>query len=63
MQYQTATGISTLLNEPRHENPLFVQYANNKGADQPAVLHSPISTYVVCCLDSILFLVSIPEIL
>ena len=37
-------------------------YANNKGADQPAHLHSPISTFVVHCLDSIIPLVSISEI-
>ena len=29
-------------------------YANNKGADQPAHLRSLISTFVVCCLDSII---------
>ena len=29
-------------------------YANNKGADQPAHLHSLISTFVVRCLDSII---------
>ena len=28
-------------------------YANNKGADQPAHLRSPISIFVVYCLDSI----------
>ena len=34
-------------------------YANNKGADQPAHPHSLISTFVVCCLDSIISLASI----
>ena len=29
-------------------------YANNKGADQPAHPRSLISTFVVCCLDTIL---------
>ena len=38
---------------------LFMPYANNKGADQPAHLHSLISTFVVRCLDSITSLVSI----
>ena len=39
-----------------------MQYANNKGADQPAHPRSLISTFVVCCLDSIIPLVSISEI-
>ena len=33
---------------------LFMPYRNNKGADQPAHLRSLISTFVVCCLDSII---------
>ena len=37
-------------------------YANNKGADQPVHPHSLISTFVVCCLDSIIPLVSISKI-
>ena len=37
---------------------LFLPYANNKGADQPA----QISAFVVRCLDSIIPLVSISEI-
>ena len=37
-------------------------FANNKGADQPAHPRSLISTFVVRCLDSIIPLVSIPEI-
>ena len=31
---------------------LFMPYANNNGADQPAHLCSLISAFVVCCLDS-----------
>ena len=42
---------------------LFMLYANNKGADQPAHPRSLISTFVVHCLDSIIPLVSISEIL
>ena len=38
---------------------LFRPYASNKGADQLAHLRSLISTFVVCCLDSIIPLVSI----
>ena len=38
---------------------LFMSYANNKGADQPALPRSLISAFVVCCLESIISLVSI----
>ena len=41
---------------------LFMSYANNKGGDQPAHLHSLISAFVVRCLDSITPLVIIFEI-
>ena len=41
---------------------LFMPYANNKGADQPAHRRIPISTFVIRCLDSIIPLVSIPKI-
>ena len=41
----------------------LMSYANNKGADQPAHLRSLISAFVVRCLDSIISLDSIAEIL
>ena len=41
---------------------LFMLYANNKGADQPAHPRSLISTFAVRCLDSIMSLVSISDI-
>ena len=41
---------------------LFLPYANNKGADQPALLRRLICAFVVRCLDSIIPLVSISEI-
>ena len=41
---------------------LFLPYANNKGADQPAHLRSLISTFVIRCLDSIIPVVSICKI-
>ena len=41
---------------------LFMSYANNKGAEQPAHLRSLISPFVVCCLDSLISLISISEI-
>ena len=37
-------------------------YANNKGAYQPAHPRSLISAFIIHCLDSIIPLVSIPEI-
>ena len=41
---------------------LFIPYANNNGADQPAHPRSLISAFVVRCLDSIISLVDISEI-
>ena len=41
---------------------LFMPYATNKGADKPAHPRSLISTFIVCCLDRIIHLVSISEI-
>ena len=48
--------------EPGHEKMCLMSYANNKGADQPAHLHSLISAFVVRCLYSIIALDSIAEI-
>ena len=52
-----------VINEPRHAKTCLMPYANNKGADQPAHPCSLISAFVVRCLDSIISLVSISEIL
>ena len=41
---------------------LFLQFVNNKGADQPAHPRGLISTFVVRCLDSIIPLLPISEI-
>ena len=41
---------------------LFMPYVNNKGADQPAHPHSLISTFIVCCPDSIIPLLAVVEI-
>ena len=49
--------------EPHHAKTCFMPYANNKGADQPAHPRSLISTFVVRCLDSIMPLVFISEIM
>ena len=45
--------------EPGHEKMCLKSYANNKGADQFAHPRSLISAFVVCCLDSIIYLDSI----
>ena len=39
-----------------------MSYANNKGTDQPAHPGSLISAFVVCCLDSVMSLVSVTKI-
>ena len=52
-----------LLNGPGHAKMCFMPYANNKGADQPVHPHSLISTFVVRCLDSVILLLAIAEIL
>ena len=57
----TGTSSQVLCWATSWEN-LFMSYANNKGADQPAHVRSLISAFVVCCLDSIIPLVSISEI-
>ena len=41
---------------------LFMPYANNKGADQPAHLSSLISTFIIHCLDSVISVLAIDEI-
>ena len=41
---------------------LFLPYANNKGADQPAHPRSLISAFIIRRLDSIIPLISISEI-
>ena len=50
------------VNELGHEKTCLISYANNKGADQPALPRSLISAFVVRCLDSIISLDSIAEI-
>ena len=37
-------------------------YAKNKGADQPAHPRSLISTFVIHCLDCVMFLISVTKI-
>ena len=48
--------VTNIIDEPTiiDEENLFMPYANNKGADQPAHPRSLISAFVVRCLDSII---------
>ena len=48
--------------EPGHEKTCLLSYANNKGADQPALPRSLISAFVVRCLDSLMSLDSVTKI-
>ena len=45
--------------EPAHEKTCLISYVNNKGADQPAHPRCLISAFVIRCLDSIIYLVSL----
>ena len=47
---------------PGHAKMCLMPYANNKGADQPAHLHSLISTFVVHCLDSMICILAISKV-
>ena len=44
----------TCIYGPRREKTCFREFANNKGADQPAHLSSLISTFVIRLLESII---------
>ena len=48
--------------KPGHETTCLILYANNTGADQPAHSRSLISAFVVRCLDSVMFPVSVTKI-
>ena len=47
---------------PGHVKMCLMPYAKNKGADQPAHLRSLISTFVVCCLDSMICILAISKV-
>ena len=53
---------TTLLKKATSWENLFLPYANNKGADQPAHPRSLTSTFIVRCLDSIIPLLAIADI-
>ena len=46
---------------PGHAKTCLMSYANSKGADQSAHLHSLISTFVVRCLDSMICILAITK--
>ena len=50
------------IHEPGHEKTCLMSYANNKGTDQPAHPRRLICAFVVCCLDSVMSLVSVTKI-
>ena len=57
MQYANNKGAD----QPAHPSSLM-QYANNKGADQPAHPRSLISTFVVCCLGSMICILALSRV-
>ena len=46
---------------PGHVKMCLMPYANNKGADQPEHLRSPISTFDVRCLDGMICTLAISK--
>ena len=48
-------------NGPRREKPCLRRFAKNKGIDQPAHLRRLISAFVVCVLESILYILATSE--
>ena len=44
--------------EPLHEKICPMPYAKNKGADQPAHPYNLMSTFVVHCRDSIIYIIA-----
>ena len=59
---QALTFTVKLINMSRAMRKCVLCHANNKGADQPAHSRSLISAFVVRCLDSVMFLVSVIKI-
>ena len=47
---------------PGHAKMCFMPYAKNKGADQPAHPHSLISTFVIRCLDSMIYILAVSKV-
>ena len=59
---KTVAVCSCNVTEPGHAKMCLMTYANNKGADQPAHPCSLISTFVVCCLDSIICILALSKV-
>ena len=57
------TKYDTKLIGPRHKKTCLRECENNKGADQPAHPRSPISTFVIRLLESIISRLDSSEIL
>ena len=51
-----------LSNGPDHAKMCLMPYTNNKGTDQPTHPRSLISTFVVCCLDSMICTLAISKV-
>ena len=47
---------------PGHAKTCLMPYANNKGADQPAHPRSLISTFIVRCVDRMIYILAISKI-
>ena len=45
-------------NGPGHAKTCIMPYANSKGAGQPVHPRNLISTFVLCCLDSTIFMLA-----
>ena len=61
------TGTSRLTEKwkpygPGHAKTCLMPYANNNGADQPEHSHNLISTFVVRCLDSMIYILAISKV-
>ena len=57
-----ANSVDSDQSEPGHTKTCLMTYANNKGTDQPAHLRSLISTFVVRCLDSLMYIPAISKV-
>ena len=51
-----------MLDGPGHAKMCLMPYANNKGADQPVHLRSLISTFVLCCLNSMICILNLSKV-
>ena len=59
---QVALPRPGIINGPGHAKMCLMTYANNKGADQPVHPRSLISTLVVRCLDSMIYILAVSKV-